>query len=505
MKKLIAILLTGWLLLIGCQSHDHEPEQSGTNAELPGIAITQWTDKMEIFMEYETAVVGQEIKFIIHLTTMADFQPVREGKVTLHFIQSNGSTISVQKDELLREGIFTPVKIFETAGDYHFNIDYQSAKETESFSIGTFRVYSKFADIPTSEEEDAGEEITYLKEQQWKTSFATEVAQMRPIKSAVEAVGEVRVRPASYAEIISPVEGILSIASASKLAKPEQKINKGQTMAVIVPPLSAENSWAKIYSEYDQSKVEYDRAQRLKERNAISEREYEQIQRSYELKKSGFSNYFDSDGSSLRFDSKNNQFLITAPIGGIVSDVSILPGQKIDRNQKLFSIVDADIVWLKMELFAEYAANLTDISGVSINIPGNEKRINLDGNNIHLISRGEMIDPQKKTLTVLLEAKNYDRKFLIGQTFSAQIYTNPEKDMLTVPLSAVYDDNSKKVIFVHSSGESFEKRELETGPIHHDYISVLNGVSAGERVVSLGGYQVKLASTSEEIGHPHAH
>jgi len=257
--------------------------------------------------------------------------------------------------------------------------------------------------------------------------------------------------------------------------------------------------------DYEQSKAEYDRAQRLKERAAISDRDFDQARRNYEVQRAGFSNYFDSDESSLRFDPKNNQFLITAPISGNVSDVSIMPGQKVDRNQKLFSIVDPNIVWLRIDLFAKQGSMLTNISGASINIPGNTKNINLDENNLSVISRGEIIDPKKRTLTLWLEAKNDDRQFLIGQTFSAQIYTSEEKNLLTVPLSAVYDDNSKKIVFVHISGESFEKREIETGPIQDDYISVLKGVNVGERVVTMGGYQVKLASTSEEIGHPHAH
>ncbi len=63
----------------------------------------------------------------------------------------------------------------------------------------------------------------------------------------------------------------------------------------------------------------------------------------------------------------------------------------------------------------------------------------------------------------------------------------------------------QKVVFVHTSGESFEKREVETGLVHNDFISVVKGLKAGERVVSLGGYLVKLASTSEVIGHPHTH
>jgi len=292
---------------------------------------------------------------------------------------------------------------------------------------------------------------------------------------------------------------------SNQLVKPGQKVVKGQTLAVLVPPLAAQNSWAEIYLDYEQAKSEYDRAKRLKDRNAVSEREFEQAWRNYELHKAGFVNYFDSEGSTMRFDSKNQQFIITAPINGIVSDVSILPGQKVNRNQKIFSIVDPTIVWLRLELFAVQATKLTDISGVSINIPGNDNRINLDKSQLSLVSRGEIIDPVKRTVTLWLETDNFERKFLIGQTFSVQIYTSPAQDLLTVPLSAVYDDNSQKIVFIHTSGESFEKRDLVTGPLYHDYIGIISGVKAGERVVSRGGYQVKLASTSEEIGHPHTH
>ncbi len=503
MNKIIFTILIGTLVFFGCGWQEEKPDLAEQN--VAAVAVTQWTDKMEIFMEYETAVVGEEIKFITHLTTLADFQPVRAGKVILIFKQANGSDITIEKNEILREGIFTPTHTFKTPGDYNFSLHYQGPKATESFSIGMFRVYASFEDIPTTEEEAAGDEITFLKEQQWKIDFATEEVQNRQVKSGVQAVGEVRPRPSSYAEIISPVEGIISIASANQMAKPGQKVLKGQTMAVLVPPMAAQNSWAEIYLNYEQANSEYERAKRLKERNAVSEREFEQTRRKYEMHKAGFVNYFDTDDSSIRFDSKNQQFIITAPINGIVSEASILPGQKMDRHQKIFSIVDPSVVWLRIELFAGQSVKLTDISGVSINIPGNNNRINLDESHLTLISRGEIIDPIKRTITLWLEAVNSDRQFLIGQTFSVQIYTSPAQDMLTVPLSAVYDDNSQKIIFVQLSGESFEKRELVTGPIYHNYVGIKSGVTAGDRVVSRGGYQVKLASTSEEIGHPHTH
>jgi RND family efflux transporter MFP subunit len=503
MNKLILTLLIALSVLFGCDGQEDKPGLAEQDAAT--VVVTQWTDKMEIFMEYETVVVGAETKFITHLTTMTDFQPVRTGKVTLTFKQANGSDITIEKSEILREGIFTPSHTFKMPGDYDFSLSYQGPKTTESFSIGKFRVYPSSEEIPAGEDEAVGDEITFLKEQQWKIDFATEEVQNRPVKSAVKAVGEVRPRPTSYAEIISPVEGIISIASASQMVKPGQKVVKGQSMAVLVPPMAGQNSWAEIYLDYEQVKSEYERAKRLKERNAVSEREFEQARRKYEMHKAGFVNYFDTDESSIRFDSKNQQFIITAPINGIVSEASVLPGQKVDRHQKIFSIVDPSIVWLKLELFAEQAAELTEISGASINIPGNKNSINLDKSQLMVVSRGEIIDPVKRTATLWLEANNRNRQFLIGQTFSVQIYTSPTQDMLTVPISAVYDDNSQKIIFVHTSGESFEKRELVTGPIYHDYVGVISGVTAGERVVNRGGYQVKLASTSEEIGHPHTH
>ena len=164
MNKIIFTLLIGTLVFLGCDEHEHKQDLAEQNAVT--LAVTQWTDKMEIFMEYETPVVGEEIKFITHLTTLADFQPVRAGKVLLNFKQASGSDITIEKNEILREGIFTPTHTFKAPGDYYFSLHYQGPKATESFTIGRFRVYSSFDDIPTSEEEAAGDEITFLKEQE---------------------------------------------------------------------------------------------------------------------------------------------------------------------------------------------------------------------------------------------------------------------------------------------------------------------------------------------------
>jgi len=501
MKKSLFILIFTWLFLIGCHSDDHTISQM----EAPTVSTTKWTDKMEIFMEYETPVAGHEIKFIIHLTNLRDFQPVRDGKVSLNFLKPDGKNISIEKDNLLREGIFTPINTFQESGDYSFSLQYQGSNISETFTFDSFTVYSSFEEVAENNENSVDEEITFLKEQQWKLDFATEEAQVREIKTAIHTFGEVRPQPASYAEIVSPVEGIISIEAAGQLVNPGQKVQKGQILAVLVPPLAAQDSWAEIYLNYEAARAEFERAKRLEEKNAISGREFEQIRRNYELRKAGIANHFGSESSSIQYDAKNHQFQITAPINGIVTNVAILPGQNVDREQKLFSIVNPSTVWLKIELYADQAKKIDNISGASISIPGNKNTLHLGENSIKLISRGEIIDPRKQTVTFWLEADNRQKSLMIGQTFNAQIYTSTVTEMLALPVSAVYDDNSQKIIFLHTAGESFETREVTIGPIYNNYIGIISGLKAGERVVTSGGYQVKLASTSETIGHAHTH
>lgn len=505
MKTLYYLLMISGLILLGCQStHEHDTSNIN-NEEIPPIAVTQWTNKMELFMEYETPIVNQDRKFIIHLTTLSDFQPVRDGKVKLIFKQSDNIEIVVEKMELLREGIFTPTGMFKSSGEYDFSIQYEGEKENELFQIGKFTVYNDIEEIPTENQVEADEEITFLKEQQWKIDFATIEAQRQEMKSSIQTVGEVLPRGASNTEIISPVEGIVSIAQRHKLVQPGQKVIKGQTIVVIDPPMNVQNSWVETYHNYEKAKSEYERSKRLMERSAISEKEYEQAYRNYEMHKAGFSNYFGADSENINYDSENHKFIITSPISGVVSDLAINTGQKINRNQKLLRIINPSKVWLQFELFPSQASNLTGISGASIDIPGKKDKIEISSSQLKFLSKGEIIDQEKRTIKLLLEIDNYNKQFYIGQRFSAQLYTGQIQDVLAIPVSAVYEDNSQKIAFVHITGEAFEKRELTTGSRYHDNIAVLNGLKAGERVVNRGGYQVKLASTSEEIGHPHAH
>jgi multidrug efflux pump subunit AcrA (membrane-fusion protein) len=59
-------------------------------------------------------------------------------------------------------------------------------------------------------------------------------------------------------------------------------------------------------------------------------------------------------------------------------------------------------------------------------------------------------------------------------------------------------------VFVQIGGESFEKRRVALGRRDGAFVEVVSGIEPGERVVTLGGFDVHLASLSGTVeSHRH--
>jgi membrane fusion protein, heavy metal efflux system len=77
---------------------------------------------------------------------------------------------------------------------------------------------------------------------------------------------------------------------------------------------------------------------------------------------------------------------------------------------------------------------------------------------------------------------------------------------VAVPETAVVDDAGKPTVFVMEGGESFFKRVIRPGIRSAGFVQVLEGVAAGERVVSSGAYELKLSTATGAIPeHAHQH
>jgi hypothetical protein len=102
MKK-AAIVALACLALGYCRGGAVRPEGA---ADLEAIAVTKWTEKTELFLEYPPLVTGQVSRFSVHLTELSGFKPLTEGRVVVELRSADGSKESFSADAPSRPGIF---------------------------------------------------------------------------------------------------------------------------------------------------------------------------------------------------------------------------------------------------------------------------------------------------------------------------------------------------------------------------------------------------------------
>jgi Cu(I)/Ag(I) efflux system membrane fusion protein len=74
------------------------------------------------------------------------------------------------------------------------------------------------------------------------------------------------------------------------------------------------------------------------------------------------------------------------------------------------------------------------------------------------------------------------------------------RGLLAVPVSAILDSGTRKIVYVEKSRGVFESREVTLGPRGGGYFPVLKGLAEGERVVTRGGFLID--SQFQITGHP---
>ena len=128
-------------------------------------------------------------------------------------------------------------------------------------------------------------------------------------------------------------------------------------------------------------------------------------------------------------------------------------------------------------------------------------------------SVGGAVDPESRTVRVLIEPKNDQDELVIGMLANVSISAELG-EQLAVPREAVMDLGTRKVVFVAKSDGLFEPKEVEIGAQADDYWAVTKGLTSGERVVIDGNFLLdsesrlqasieSSAQSSQQGGQPH--
>jgi RND family efflux transporter MFP subunit len=167
---------------------------------------------------------------------------------------------------------------------------------------------------------------------------------------------------------------------------------------------------------------------------------------------------------------------IASPLGGIVTNRNINPGEVTSMSSPLFSIADVDILKLQGNVSQEDVVRIAVGGRVSVVVDA------LSANSY--AGRVEQVGPiaaaTGQYFPVVVSLKN-DGRLLAGMTAKASFTWTGGKGVL-VPLAAVRDNQDGHASVFVLSGGKVHARTVDLGPRSDSEIQVISGLSVSDAV-----------------------
>jgi len=176
-------------------------------------------------------------------------------------------------------------------------------------------------------------------------------------------------------------------------------------------------------------------------------------------------------------------FSLNSPIAGTVIERNATVGASVGTDANLFKIIDLSRVWIDANVFEKDLARVRMGQEVKVNLPA------LPGSTYtgRVILIDSVVDPETRTIKVRTEVANPDSRLKPDMFANVEIVTDLNRSAISIPQTAVLNDGGKTVVFV-AEGNGYQKREVHTGIQNGDRLEIVEGLSAGEKVVVKGNY-----------------
>jgi cobalt-zinc-cadmium efflux system membrane fusion protein len=511
-RQLFVMMVAAAIAAGGCRKQAAAPEH-----ETPTLDVTSWTDKSELFMEYPPLVAGQSARFAVHLTKLADFKALNEGKPSVAFTPEAGGAATVFAGTApLRPGAFRVEGVPPAAGRYHWVLTVEAPSLTDRHDLGVVTI---FADEKTAfaeaEKQPAGDAaaISYLKEQQWTNEFATSPVREVELRSSIKVPASIEPLTGGEAVIAAPAAGRFAAASLPAIGT---TVRAGQVLGRLEPRLSANEDRATLAGEVAQAQVaveaaraEVARAERLLAERAVPARRVEDARRALataEARLQAAQARLQQRDETLRGSGgagSGNAFSLRAPIAGRIVEVMATLGASYEEGAPLFRIVRTDRVELRAQIPAADAAAVRAVAELALEIPGRPDPVSLKAEHMH---DSGVIDEKTGALPVQFQVANPGGQLLVGQHATAVLYRRDRTRVPAINKQALLTEAGRPYVWVQSGGEEFVRRYIEIATRDGDWVGVKSGLKAGDRVVIRGAYEVQLAAASKGLpaeGHVH--
>jgi cobalt-zinc-cadmium efflux system membrane fusion protein len=186
------------------------------------------------------------------------------------------------------------------------------------------------------------------------------------------------------------------------------------------------------------------------------------------------------------------ELAVRAPITGTIVQKLVMPGQLIQAGSTIcFLLSDTSTVWVQGHIFDR------DLPLVRIGDAVEETNSSFDRTFHGRVAYvGAMVDPDTRTTPVRIVTQNPGDLLKKDMYLEAVIHTRTEKNVLSVPVSAVlHDSENEPFVYVEVQPREFARRSIAVGAQQNGGVEIRSGLKAGEKVVSEGSVFLQFATS----------
>ena len=177
---------------------------------------------------------------------------------------------------------------------------------------------------------------------------------------------------------------------------------------------------------------------------------------------------------------------IHSPIAGVVIEKMAVAGQRVEPGMTLYKLADLSTIWVYGDVY-EYELPFVQV--------GQEAALALTAYpeqrfTARVAYVAPMLDAKTRTAKVRFELPNSPDRLLRPEMYGTVELRVPLGERLVVPRTAVLDSGRRQVVFADGGDGRLVPREVRLGGRFDDAVEVLDGVAAGERVVTSANFLV---------------
>lgn len=311
----------------------------------------------------------------------------------------------------------------------------------------------------------------------------------------IKTSGQVLAAQGDESVAVATVAGVVSFKG--KVVE-GMSVSKGMPLVVLSSKNMADGDPVqKARIAYEVSKKEYERMKALVGNKIVSEKEFAQAEQIYENARISYEAVAKNHSASGQ--------AVTSPISGYVKNLLVKEGDYVSVGQPLVSITQNRKLFLRADVSEKYYPYLRTISSANFCTPYNNKVHALKGLDGRMLSYGKASGENGYYIPVTFE---FDNKgdIIPGSFVEIFLLSSPIENVISLPHSALTEEQGSFFVYLQLDEEGYKKQFVSLGADNGESVQILSGVKAGDRVVTQGAYQVKLASATNAIpAHSHEH